>query len=566
MRDLLEVWQDSSKLPPDHNEIRIELAREIATLTESHEWKPTLTDIEELREAHSALQQEEETLSLSGPLAVVSDQIEKLEKQNQWLTWRDRVWKTAAIHGVFWITLIFAYPRFAWVQAIFFWNPWVRRLLGLGYVGVALAWVPFLRHRLFAPFGRSLLADAELAGTQQESYFPRSHVRKRTGNLVGEPQPVKDAIPELKGQIVLQGASGLGKTKFLQHMLAGTSRITVFLRADRCTKGVMPAIQAKLKGSASDEKYLTKLIHAGAIDICIDGLNEVSAETRAKIIHFTEDQFSGNIILTTQPIEWTPPATATIFELQPLDADQIEDFLTTREIPADADVTLEKYQSRCRGFLRSTIPKSKDDALTNSAKRILSNPMDLTIVSQMLARDQKPNLLRLQQQQFDSMAEDYQTTQKKPFPLETFSQAVYEMRLADQSDLPTSQFAAETECMHKHRMVVRREIPDLNDESKPAVVWRFRHDKVMEFFIVQSFLENHELQSSHFSDERFRGVYFLLANLLPKDKAKALREKLIQHAAETKDHNVSDEFVILFNDREELDRLPEQPDDETSAD
>jgi len=457
------------------------------------------------------------------------------------------------------VTLIFAYPRFAWVQAIFFWNPWMRRIAGVGYVGVALAWVPFLRQRLFAPFGPSLLADAELNGTQRESYFPRSQVRKLTGHSRGPLLGVKEAIPALKGQVVLQGASGLGKTMFLQHMLVGTNRITVFLRADRCTQGVMPAIQAKLKGSARDEKYLAKLIHAGAIDICIDGLNEVSAETRSRIIHFTEDQFSGNIILTTQPIEWTPPATATVFELQPLDADQIEDFLTSRKMPKDADVTTEKYQSRCRGFLKRTIPKSKDDSLTNSARRILSNPMDLTIVSQMLARDQKPDLLRLQQQQFDSMAEDHATTQKKPFPLETFSQAVYEMRLADQSDLPTDKFATETECMSKHRMVVRREIPAMDGESKPTVVWRFRHDKVMEFFIVQWFLQNSELQTSHFSDERFRGVYFLLANMLPRGDAKTLREELIQHAADTKDHNVSDDFVLLLNDREELDASPDEP-------
>ncbi len=50
-------------------------------------------------------------------------------------------------------------------------------------------------------------------------------------------------------------------------------------------------------------------------------------------------------------------------------------------------------------------------------------------------------------------------------------------------------------------------------------------------------------------DPRFRGVYFLLATLLPLDDAKQLREKLIQYAADTKDHTVSDTFVQLLRTR-----------------
>jgi len=51
------------------------------------------------------------------------------------------------------------------------------------------------------------------------------------------------------------------------------------------------------------------------------------------------------------------------------------------------------------------------------------------------------------------------------------------------------------------------------------------------------------------SDPRFRGVYFLLATLLDLNKAKALREELIQYAANTKDHTVSDTFVQLLRSR-----------------
>jgi hypothetical protein len=50
-------------------------------------------------------------------------------------------------------------------------------------------------------------------------------------------------------------------------------------------------------------------------------------------------------------------------------------------------------------------------------------------------------------------------------------------------------------------------------------------------------------------DPRFRGVYFLLAILLPLEAAQELREKLIQYAADTKDHTVSDTFVQLLRSR-----------------
>ena len=39
-----------------------------------------------------------------------------------------------------------------------------------------------------------------------------------------------------------------------------------------------------------DPEYLCKLIYAGAIDSAIDGLNEVSADTRARVVEFAETQ------------------------------------------------------------------------------------------------------------------------------------------------------------------------------------------------------------------------------------------------------------------------------------
>ena len=100
-------------------------------------------------------------------------------------------------------------------------------------------------------------------------------------------------------------------------------------------------------------------------------------------------------------------------------------------------------------------------------------------------------------------------------------------------------------------MVVSRQWKDEKGEAKKE--WYFRHDKIMDFFLVQNFLGNSaEIEArliDRMGDSRFRGVYFLLATLLSLDDAKKLREQLIQYAADTKDHAVSDTFVQLLRTR-----------------
>ena len=80
------------------------------------------------------------------------------------------------------------------------------------------------------------------------------------------------------------------------------------------------------------QPFLQNLIYSGALDICIDGLNEVSAETRATITQFVERYFKGNVLMATQPLEWKPPATAKIYVLRPLKEEQIKDFLLSRDV------------------------------------------------------------------------------------------------------------------------------------------------------------------------------------------------------------------------------------------
>ena len=340
-------------------------------------------------------------------IRAVSASLSELQGELEFRRLRTMFSRGWVVHAAFWFALIFVYPKSPQIQAIFFWNPWVRKIAGLGYVGFALTRVPFLRMKLFEPFRESLLADAHLENFNPQAYFAGSEVKQLWS---GQMQPIWQALPSVKGQSVLEGSSGLGKTMFLRQLVRRSQRVVVYLPAEKCTKGVIEAIQAKLHGEViKDSVFLQNLIYSGAIDVCIDGLNEVSADTRAKIVEFTENYFKVNIILATQLMKWQPPLTAKCWVMQPLRTEQIREFLVSREplIPAEAPVLGAAYVEACDRYLAATLSGESIEELT-AAQRILSNPMDLTVVASMLAAGKQPDLFRLQEKQYQVMATEYE--------------------------------------------------------------------------------------------------------------------------------------------------------------
>ncbi|BBD69124.1 HEAT repeat-containing PBS lyase [Nostoc commune NIES-4072] len=539
----LEVFRDAWEPSKEFPQVREDLARQIAEVAANKQITWKFEDIKLLNELFSKLQAAKSTQA--NALQTVINNVE-------YWRWFFNAKITLISHAAFWLALIFVYPKFPQIQAIFFWNPWVRRILGVGYVGFLLTWVPFFRRKLFEPFKPSLLADAGLDNFHDQSYFPQSQV-KVPGS--GDILPVTAALPSIKGQIILEGDSGLGKSMFLRHLLTNSQRIVVYLPAQKCHKGVIEAIQDKLHGQAQDADFLKNLIYSGAIDICIDGLNEVTADTRAKICQFVESYFRGNIIMTTQPLEWTPPSTAKTYYLQPLEQQQIQEFLISRQLrlPKDAKIQGADYEKACINYLKEVLKDQQAQEELDAVRRILSNPMDLTVVALMLSQGKQPNLFRLQEQQYKLMAAEYQQEWKQEFPLKRFSAAVYQMRLDDKQALPGDEFHQVVMSLEdeKYKMVVSRQWQDEKGGAKKE--WYFRHDKIMDFFLVQNFLGETDTAESllvdRMGDPRFRGVYFLLATLLPLDAAKELREDLIQYAADTKDNTVSNTFVQLLRTR-----------------
>ncbi|MEH2256949.1 HEAT repeat domain-containing protein, partial [Nostoc sp.] len=534
----LQTWNNSQGL----ERLRSDLAKQISEVAANKNvfWK--WQDINLLQSHYSNLKKVYPTDANAVQLVI---------NNLEYWQWFFKARNIIIIHIAFWLALIFAYPKFPQVQAIFFWNPWVRRILGVGYVGFLLTWFPPFRRKLFEPFKPSLLADAGLDNFYDQSYFPESQVKVPTS---GDILPITKALPSIQGQIILEGDSGLGKSMFLRHLLKNSQRIVVYLPAQKCHKGVIEAIQDKLHGQAQDADFLKNLIYSGAIDICIDGLNEVTAETRAKICQFVESYFRGNIIMTTQPLEWTPPSTAKKYKLQPLEQQQIQEFLISRQprLPQDAQVQGADYAKACTDYLTEVFQQQAKEEL-DAVCRTLSNPMDLTVVALMLSQGKHPNLFRLQEQQYNLMAAEYLKEWNQEFPLKKFSAAVYQMRLEDKEALPADEFfqVAISLSDEKYKMVVSRQWQDKKGEAQKE--WCFRHDKIMDFFLVQNFLGETDaaegLLVDRMGDPRFRGVYFLLATLLEIDAAKKLREELIQYAADIKDNTVSNTFVQLLRTR-----------------
>jgi hypothetical protein len=163
------------------------------------------------------------------------------------------------------------------------------------------------------------------------------------------------------------------------------------------------------------------------------------------------------------------------------------------------------------------------------------------------------------------MAKAYEQDWNKPFPLAKFAEAVYQMRLNDVTAIDAVTFSQEIQSLagDRFKMVIRRQWEvKSKDPEKPNELqeeWTFRHDKIAEFFIAQTFLGEDETAKQrieqHISDPRFRGVYFLLATTMPAEAAAELREDIIQYAAQSKDHSVSDEFVLRFASRRSVQKV-----------
>ena len=298
-----------------------------------------------------------------------------------------------------------------------------------------------------------------------------------------------------------------------------------------------------------DTRFLQTLLYTGVFSLYVDGLNEASVAFRVELAKFRRVFKRTQVLITTQPIDWQLPESATTVVLLPLEPEQRQEFLS---LCYDSESQLRtapkgSFMERCSRFVSAAC----DHAAKLSAKHctaveaVFSNPMDLTVCAQLIAEDVAPDFLRLQQQQVDLMADDFvsRVPGSDSFPTQPFAEAAYRITVhpyapalsADTVDVPKSLFAQATSCMSRHRLVIPGAAPG---------EWRFRHDKIRDYFVLQTFMgDSNPRPEQHIGDSRFSGVYFLLAYYLPSDAAVALRETLIEYAFANNDFAVSRSFV-----------------------
>jgi hypothetical protein len=458
---------------------------------------------------------------------------------------------------VLWTGFLIAFPYSARIRGIYLFNEKARGLVSLWFLPVIMTLLPFLRRRMLIPFREDLLADAHLAILREADWYPGVRVRDREGQI----RSIDGAIPDIHGKLLLIGESGLGKSTFLRILARRSRRTIVYLNARSCDKGVEDAVVQRVGGFQSAE-FFRGLIYSGDLSVIIDGLNEVSADVRAGIVAFANRPGSVNLVIATQPIDGlgtdrSPLTRTTVYELLPLAREDIAAFLKSRPARDNcrSAVRGQEYDRIVDRLLAETldrVPADETERQTESilqeghaAELILSNPMDLTYASELLALGQMPRPSQVIEQAFRLACAAYHDTYDRDFPTLAFARKAVELRREDRNWLNSDEFAPEHGVLERFRLVVSRPMRETAD--KLVTVLRFRHDKVMDVLTKPAFEVDAGLQIELLEDPRFRGVYLLFAQAEDREMARRLRDLLVSHGARTGDNGLSNEFVRRFD-------------------
>jgi hypothetical protein len=448
--------------------------------------------------------------------------------------------------ALLWSGFIVAFPHSARIRSIYLFNSKLRDLVSLWFVPVILTVLPPLRRRMLKPFRSDLLKDAQLGSFDEDLWF--SNVFVNTAN--GAVENVTLAIADIRGTVILTGESGLGKSIFLRRLANGIKRNVVFLNASACDKGVLEAISQSVP-SFQNKDFFEGLVYAKDLAVIIDGLNEASAETRILIASFANKAGGPDVLIATQPIEGiysdrSPFVGAETFELLPLRYEDIAEFLKTRPIRNDATARVngERYDNEVNKFLRKAVKRAASEEERSAAELIVSNPLDLTYASELIARGQLRSPHQLIDQAIKLAHREYRRVHDRDFPEVIVANKCVELRKEDRNWLKSDELISEQEVLIEFRLLVPR--PHRESPDKQIIVMRFRHEKVMDALTKPAFDSDKHLQMDLVDDPRFRGVYLLYAQSEDRKTGQRLRLLLSSRAARTRDHTLSDEFIRRF--------------------
>lgn len=410
----------------------------------------------------------------------------------------ENYWPYLLIHPAAWIVLLLAYPKSRAVQSFFFWNKWGRTFFGLGYVHLAVTYVPYLRHHILAPLEPNLIAGGGEALLGPEPFFAEieaidASTRKSLGRAIdvvlGKSNGASGAQNLAAGPLIIEGESGLGKSLLLREtarvLRAQKAATVVFLQAIDCAEGVEKAIldRSELNLSA-EEGYVRTLLHIGALVLVIDGVNEVTAETRTRISTFVSRNRRGRILLATQPIVWRAPDSIPRIVLKPLRAEQINGFLKVyaAHLPAEAKITQSEYDRRVEAFAVQVTQNPNAER----TRVLLSNPMMLSIVSNLIATEESPEVGKLID---ENLVERAVTNAESNyanylpgsiFPRKAFADMIFMHRCENKMRFPSSDFVEAWEVLRAAK--IARPGTGI-DVSGIATDYLFRHETFLAFYL-----------------------------------------------------------------------------------
>jgi hypothetical protein len=362
--------------------------------------------------------------------------------------------------------------------------------------------------------------------------------------------PLARAIPRVAGQVLLEGEAGAGKTTFLRFLLMRARMPVAFMHARNCGNGVVVALLERLRGVAiDDEGFIEALLHAGALGLCIDALNEAPAEVRAEIDRFLDEHPRADVVLASRPIHgWQPPARLRRVRLEPLDREQMLEFLLTQEpAPQSSTSDWRFYAPACRVFVREALVSLEEGSTPPPFLRVLENPMDLSVAATVLAHEELPELPRLYPRLVALLAADYERAQSERFPLASVAETAYTMKLDGARDLDALVLPL-LRSMWRQRVVMRQ----ATGERAGAVRWVFRHENVCDYLVAQAVAAAPAArQAQHLADERFDGVYRMMALWLDADAALRVGEVLAAHAVDARELALVQEYLEIVRARME---------------
>jgi hypothetical protein len=206
------------------------------------------------------------------------------------------------------------------------------------------------------------------------------------------------------------------------------------------------------------------------------------------------------------------------------------------------------YEQACRDFLEEALSGVFNEEELRQNLIVLSNPMDLTFVAELIAAGEPPSLSRLVEQQYERAAAWFHHTHQRPFPLAEVAEQAFQLRLQDDNRLQAE--AAVLDVLVRFKLLLQRE----NMDEPGSYEYHFRHDKIMEMFITAHLLtpSSQSALGDCVGDPRFAGVFVELAGRLPIGHAWSLGRRVAEDAERTGEHWTSSVYMRRLLARPDL--------------